>query len=100
MTKLIGSECKEEMDEDTASSLASKEDIEGLTKFHSFARIAAKKMDADAALAHPEVLKLQARLEDLIVWEIEKVKQSRKGCKTYTYWMASWREAKRAMCTW
>jgi hypothetical protein len=26
------------------------------------------------------------------VWEMEKVKQSRKGSKTYTYWMASWRE--------
>ncbi|MDQ1261450.1 MAG: hypothetical protein QG575_631 [Euryarchaeota archaeon] len=23
---------------------------------------------------------------------MEKVKQSRKGSKTYTYWMASWRE--------
>jgi hypothetical protein len=23
---------------------------------------------------------------------MEKVKQSRKGTKTYTYWMASWRE--------
>ena len=26
------------------------------------------------------------------MWEMEKVKQSRKGSKTYTYWMASWRE--------
>ena len=32
------------------------------------------------------------RLEDLTVWQMEKVKQSRKGSKTYTYWMASWRE--------
>jgi predicted acyl esterase len=47
---------------------------------------------ADAALAEAEALKLQARLEDLTVWQMEKVKQSRKGCKTYTYWMASWRE--------
>jgi hypothetical protein len=23
---------------------------------------------------------------------MKKVKQSRKGCKTYSYWMASWRE--------
>jgi len=28
----------------------------------------------------------------LTVWEMEKVKLSRKGSKTYTYWMASWRE--------
>ena len=47
---------------------------------------------ADAALAEAEALKLQARLEDLTVWEMRKVKQSRKGSKTYTYWMASWRE--------
>ena len=44
------------------------------------------------ALAEAEDLKLQARLEDLNVWQMEKVKQSRKGSKTYTYWMASWRE--------
>ena len=39
-----------------------------------------------------EAFKLQAWLEDLTIWEMEKVKQSRKGSKTYTYWMASWRE--------
>ena len=48
--------------------------------------------EAEKALAEAEALKLQARLEDLNVWQMEKVKQSRKGCKTYTYWMASWRE--------
>ena len=26
------------------------------------------------------------------MWEMKKIKQSRKGCKTYSYWMASWRE--------
>jgi predicted acyl esterase len=48
--------------------------------------------EADAALAEAQALKLQARLEDLTVWQMEKVKQSRKGSKTYTYWMTSWRE--------
>jgi hypothetical protein len=47
---------------------------------------------AEKALAEAQALKLQARLEDLTVWQMEKVKQSRKGSKTYTYWMASWRE--------
>ena len=51
--------------------------------------------EADAALAEAQALKLQARLEDLTVWQMEKVKQSRKGSKTYTYWMASWREGGR-----
>jgi hypothetical protein len=36
--------------------------------------------------------KPQAKLEDLAVREMKKIKRSRKGCKTYTYWMSSWRE--------
>ena len=58
------------------------------------ARREAKRLqgEADVVLAEAEALKLQARLEDLNVWQMEKVKQSRKGSKTYTYWMASWRE--------
>ena len=48
--------------------------------------------EASSALAQAEALKLQARLEDLTVWEMEKAKQTRKGLKTYTYWMTSWRE--------
>jgi len=43
-------------------------------------------------MAEAQALKLQARLEDLTVWQMKKVKQTRKGSKTYTYWMASWRE--------
>jgi hypothetical protein len=43
-------------------------------------------------LAEAEALRIQARLEDLNVWEMEKLKESKKGSKTYTYWMASWRE--------
>ena len=31
-------------------------------------------------------------LEDLTVWQMEKVKQSCKGSRTYSYWMASWCE--------
>lgn len=48
--------------------------------------------EAEKALAEAEALRIQARLEDLTVWQMEKVKQSRKGSKTYSYWMASWRE--------
>ena len=48
--------------------------------------------EADSALAESEALKVQARLEDLNVWERELVKESKIGSKTYTYWMASWRE--------
>ena len=51
--------------------------------------------DADKALEESEVLKLQARLEDLTVWEMEKTKSNKKGTKTYTYWMVSWREGEK-----
>jgi hypothetical protein len=47
---------------------------------------------ADQALAESKALKRQARLEDLHVWAMEKVKTTGKGSKTYTYWMATWRE--------
>jgi len=33
-----------------------------------------------------------ARLQDLHLWKMEKIKDSRKGTKKYEYWMASWRE--------
>jgi hypothetical protein len=48
--------------------------------------------EADKALAEAQALKPQARLEDLHVWEMEKVKTTKKGSRKYTYWMASWRE--------
>jgi hypothetical protein len=39
-----------------------------------------------------EPLKAQARLEDLLLWQMEKVKNTKKGTKSYFYWMATWRE--------
>jgi hypothetical protein len=35
------------------------------------------------------------RLEDLAVWEMEKTKVTKKGIRSYIYWMASWREEDR-----
>ncbi len=48
--------------------------------------------EADKALAESEALKDQARLEDLHIWEMEKVKATKKGSRSYHYWMATWRE--------
>ena len=48
--------------------------------------------EADRLKAEAEALKDKAKLEDLHVWEMEKEKRTKKGSKTYTYWMASWRE--------
>jgi hypothetical protein len=50
---------------------------------------------ADKRLTQAQALKLEARLEDLQVWEQRKVKDTKTGAKTYTYFMASWREGKR-----
>ena len=50
---------------------------------------------ADELKAEAEALKGAARLEDLQVWEQKKVKDTKKGAKTYTYFMASWREGKK-----
>ena len=47
---------------------------------------------ADSLKAEAEALKGAARLEDLSVWVMEKAKTTKKGSKTYGYWMASWRE--------
>jgi len=38
-----------------------------------------------------------ARLEGLHVWQMEKVKATKKGSKTYTYWTASWREGDKSL---
>ncbi len=47
---------------------------------------------ADELKAVAEDLKGAARLEDLHLWQMEKAKTTKKGSKTYLYWMASWRE--------
>jgi len=48
--------------------------------------------EATRAIAEAEDLKLQARIEDIQVWTLEKTKATKKGSQKYTYWMASWRE--------
>ena len=47
---------------------------------------------ADSLQAEAEALKGAARLEDLHIWQMDKVKTTKKGSQTYYYWMASWRE--------
>lgn len=50
---------------------------------------------ADSLQAEAEALKGAARLEDLHIWQMDKVKTTNKGSQTYYYWMASWREGDR-----
>jgi len=49
--------------------------------------------EADRLKADAEALKDKARLEDLHLWQMKKTKRTgKKDTRTYTYWMASWRE--------
>ena len=50
---------------------------------------------ADSLKAEAETLKGAARLEDLHLWQMNKVKTTKKGKTAYGYWMASWRECDR-----
>jgi len=58
------------------------------------ARVTVVNLQSMAAkkLSQAQAQRLEARLEDLQVWEQKKVKDTKKGAKTYTYFMASWRE--------
>jgi hypothetical protein len=54
----------------------------------------ARELQGEADTAHAEALALKplGRLEDLHVWQMEKVKTTKKGSRKYAYWMATWRE--------
>lgn len=58
------------------------------------ARVTVMNLQSMAAkrLSQAQAQKLEARLEDLQVWEQKKVKESKAGPKAYTYYLASWRE--------
>ena len=61
------------------------------------ARREARRMEgrADELKAEAEALEGAASLEDLTLWQMEKAKTTKKGSKTYLYWMASWREGEK-----
>ena len=58
------------------------------------ARAKARELEshADMLKAEAEALKGAARLEDLHLWQMEKTRTTKKGTRSYFYWMASWRE--------
>jgi regulator of replication initiation timing len=51
-----------------------------------------RQEEVDRLKAEAEGLKARVRLEDLHIWQMKKEKSTKKGSKTYTYWMASWRD--------
>ena len=58
------------------------------------ARVTVVNLQSMAAkkLSQVHAQRLEARLEDLQVWEQKKVKNTKEGAKAYTYYLASWRE--------
>jgi hypothetical protein len=58
---------------------------------------AGREEEARQLRGEAEDLKPKARLEDLGIYTVEKVKPTAKGeARTYTYWYASWWEGDRA----
>jgi hypothetical protein len=57
------------------------------------ARVTVMNLQLMAAkrLSQAQTQKLEARLEDLHVWEQRKIKEAKAGPKAYTYYIASWR---------
>ena len=75
------------------TALELEKEVKALQNIQQMRLAARTRQDeADRLKAEAEALKDKARLEDLHVWEMEKEKRTKKGSKTYTYWMASWRE--------
>ncbi|MCJ7444169.1 MAG: hypothetical protein MUO26_06520 [Methanotrichaceae archaeon] len=51
--------------------------------------VRSRREEIDRLKEQIDDLESKARLEDLDVWKMEKVK----GAKVYTYWLVSWRES-------
>jgi len=67
--------------------------LQKISRMSSDAKI--RQDEANRLNAEAEGLKRDARLEDLHLWKMEKVKTSKKGSRKYAYWMATWREGGR-----
>jgi hypothetical protein len=50
---------------------------------------------AEKTMARAKALKLETRIEDIHVWEQNRVTETKMGPKTYTYYVASWREGQK-----
>ena len=97
MHKTAAGERRKALKRDAQGLARDAKTLQKVAKHLPAARLEAQRLqgEADVALVEAEALKLQAKLEDLTVWDMKKVNHSRKGSKTYMYWMASWREGDR-----
>jgi hypothetical protein len=67
--------------------------LKKISRMSSDAKI--RQDEANSLKAEALALKRDARLEDLHLWQMEKIKSSKRGSRKYAYWMASWREGGR-----
>jgi len=84
--KVLKREARELARDATATKRAAKT----LPEAHEKAR--ELQEEADKARSEAVALRPVARLEDLSVWIMEKTKTTKKGSRSYRYWMANWRE--------
>jgi hypothetical protein len=83
---------------------ALKKEAQALAKDAKVARKATKTLpeasqkasemesQVDELEAKAEALKTTSRLEDLHIWQMEKVKTTKKGSRSYGYWMVTKRD--------
>ena len=72
-----------------------EKEVKALAKVGQMGPAARTRQDeADRLKTEAQALKDKARLEDLHIWQMKVVK-GKKATRTYTYWMASWREGNR-----
>ena len=81
---------KREAQELARDATTTKRAAKTLPEAHEKAR--ALQEEADKARSEAVALRPVARLEDLNVWIMEKTKNTKKGSRSYQYWMANWRE--------
>jgi hypothetical protein len=81
---------KREARELARDATATKRAAKTLPEAHEKAR--ELQEEADMARSEAVALRPVARLEDTNVWVMEKVKTTKKGSRSYRYWMANWRE--------
>jgi hypothetical protein len=67
-------------------------DAKAAMKADAMEKARALEGQADSLKAEAEAMEGAARLEDLHLWKMEKVKTTKKGSQSYFYWMTSWRE--------
>ena len=100
MHKTAAGERRKALKRDAQGLARDAKNLQKVAKHLPAARLEAQRLqgEADVALVEAEALKLQAKLEDLTVWDMKKINQSRRALRpTCTGWPHGARATGRAM---